>query len=198
MTSRSHRAAAVLVAVVGIAAAILFAASARADDLNAAWAALREGGHVALMRHASAPGTGDPPGFDLEDCATQRNLSAAGRAEAQAIGAAFRSRNVDVDGIYSSQWCRCLETAELLDLGPVTPFAPINSFFNRLERKAPQMAALRDWLSEHREDETAVLVTHQVVVTALSDIFPRSGEIVVAKPLADGRVQVIGRIPPPK
>lgn len=185
-----------LVAVM-FAAALLAAATARADDAETAWSALRAGGHVALMRHASAPGTGDPADFRLEDCATQRNLSAAGRAEAEAIGAAFRARKIAVDGVYSSQWCRCLDTARLLDLGDVTPFPPLNSFFRRPGRERPQMAALRAWLAERPADDVAVLVTHQVVVTALTDIFPRSGEIVVARPLADGSLQVVGRIPPP-
>jgi len=186
-----------LVPVIALAL-LLVPVRGRADDAEAAWAALRAGGHVALMRHATAPGSGDPSGFNLEDCATQRNLSAAGRAEARAIGAAFRARAIAVDGVYSSQWCRCLETARLLDLGPVEPFPPLNSFFGQPEREPSQMAALRSWLAERPEGAVGVLVTHQVVVTALTDIFPRSGEIIVGKALTDGRLQVVGRIPPPR
>ncbi len=191
--TRPARLAAVTIAAV----TLLFMPGARADEVEAAWAALRAGGHIALMRHASAPGTGDPAGFRLEDCATQRNLSLAGRAEAGAIGTALRARGVTADGVYSSRWCRCLETARLLQLGRVVPFPPLDSFFNRPEREAPQLAALRAWLSERRPGGNAVLVTHQVVVTALSGILPRSGEIVVAKALADGRLSIVGRIPPP-
>ncbi len=186
-----------LAAVTIAAVALLFMSGARAEEVEAAWAALRTGGHIAMMRHASAPGTGDPAGFRLEDCTTQRNLSVAGRAEAEAIGAALRARGVTVNDVYSSRWCRCLDTARLLQLGKVVPFSPLDSFFNRPEQEAPQLAALRVWLSKPRPGGNAVLVTHQVVVTALSGIFPRSGEIVVAKPLADGSLSVVGRIPPP-
>ncbi|MBL8660264.1 MAG: histidine phosphatase family protein [Rhodospirillales bacterium] len=149
------------------------------------------------MRHASAPGTGDPAGFRLDDCATQRNLSTAGRAEARAIGASFRAHDIAVADVYSSQWCRCLETARLLDLGPVAPLPLLNSFFASSDQEPAQMAALRAWLGAREANATAVLVTHQVVVTALSGVFPRSGEIVVARVLADGGLRVVGRIPPP-
>lgn len=192
----THRVAR-LAAVAIVAVALLAAARLSADDAGTAWAALRAGGHVALIRHASAPGTGDPAGFRLDDCATQRNLSAAGRAEAQTIGASFRAHDIAVAGVYSSQWCRCLDTARLLDLGPVEPLAPLNSFFASPDQEAAQMAALRAWLGAHEADAATVLVTHQVVVTALSGIFPRSGEIVVARVLADGGLRVVGRIPPP-
>ena len=92
-------------------------------------AALREGRAVALMRHATAPGTGDPAGFALGDCTTQRNLSAAGREQARATGARLRAAGIAMARIYSSQWCRCLETARLLGLGEVTELPALNSFF---------------------------------------------------------------------
>ena len=181
-----------------IAASVLLAAPGAAwAGEAAAWAALREGGHVAVVRHASAPGTGDPPGFRLADCATQRNLSPAGRHEAKAIGDAFRKHAVRVAGVYSSQWCRCLETARLMGLGEVTPFPPLNSFFEAPEREPAQMAALRSWLAEQPLDGTVVLVTHQVVITSLTGIFPAAGQIVVARTADDGSLDVVGRIPPP-
>src|SRR5918998_375059 len=100
--------------------ALLLIAPPAAADPAAAWAALRQGGHVALMRHADAPGgAGDPPGFRLDDCATQRNLSPKGRAEAAAAGAKFRAERVAVAKVLSSPWCRCLDTARLMDVGPV-------------------------------------------------------------------------------
>lgn len=183
--------AAAVIAVPGVAA------GGRADSVDAAWAALRAGGHVALVRHATAPGTGDPADFRLEDCATQRNLSAAGRSQATAIGDEIRARGVRIDAVRSSQWCRCLETARLLGLGPVTAMPALNSFFNRPEREEPQLAALRDWLAQARPEGAAVLVTHQVVITALSGVFPRSGEIIVGEPQAGGGFRLVGRIPPP-
>jgi len=92
---------------------------ASADEAEA-WTALRAGRHVALMRHTDAPGgAGDPPGFRVDDCATQRNLSAKGRADALRIGARLRSEGIAVERILSSPWCRCIDTATLLELGPV-------------------------------------------------------------------------------
>ena len=86
----------------------------------AAWAALRQGGRAALMRHADAPGgAGDPPGFRLDDCTTQRNLSARGREDAEAIGERLRIERVAVTKLLSSPWCRCVDTARLLNIGPV-------------------------------------------------------------------------------
>ncbi|MFZ1068724.1 MAG: histidine phosphatase family protein, partial [Pseudolabrys sp.] len=85
-----------------------------ADDNASAWTALRADGHVALIRHASAPGSaGDPADYKLDDCATQRNLSEQGRAEAHALGERFRTQRVKVGKIVSSQWCRCRQTADL-------------------------------------------------------------------------------------
>jgi 8-oxo-(d)GTP phosphatase len=87
--------------------------------------------HVLLLRHALAPGTGDPSGFQLEDCATQRNLSDAGREQARALGDRLRAAGVAEARVYSSRWCRCLETARLLELGPVEPEPALDSFFQR-------------------------------------------------------------------
>ena len=95
------------------------AAACAETDEAALWAALREGGHVALMRHAIAPGVGDPAGFRLDDCTTQRKLSAQGRAQARAIGERFRANGIATAAVFSSQWCRCLDTARELALGEV-------------------------------------------------------------------------------
>src|SRR4051794_8735419 len=109
---------------------IVFAAAPAFADEAAAWAALREGGHIILMRHATTtPGVGDPPNFRLNDCATQRLLSDAGRAQARAIGTVLRQRGVNADRVLSSAWCRCVDTAELMAVGPVEIFEPLNSFF---------------------------------------------------------------------
>src|ERR1700747_3225986 len=104
--------------------AILLGFCTRAEIAGAAeaeaWAALRAGRHVALMRHTDAPGSaGDPPGFRLDDCATQRNISAKGRMDAATIGARLKSEGIAVERILSSPWCRCMDTATLLELGPV-------------------------------------------------------------------------------
>lgn len=97
---------------------------ARADEVSA-WAALRAGGHVALVRHTDAPGgAGDPPGFRLDDCATQRNLSDKGRLDAMQIGRRLKSEGVAIEKILASPWCRCMETARLLELGRLKPRRP--------------------------------------------------------------------------
>ena len=91
-----------------------------ATDGEAAWSALRRGGFVALMRHADAPGgAGDPPGFKLEDCTTQRNLSEKGQANARAVGTRLKAEGIVIGRLLSSPWCRCLDTARLLEIGPV-------------------------------------------------------------------------------
>jgi broad specificity phosphatase PhoE len=161
------------------------------------WDALHKGEVVLMMRHALAPGGGDPPGFRLDDCATQRNLSAEGRTQARRIGEALRNSGITVDAVYSSQWCRCVETAELLGLGPVIQQPALNSFFSDPERRAPQMAELKRWLVDLRPQGVKVFVTHQVVITALTGIFPQSGEGVVLRWLPGGEVAVVGRLPPP-
>ena len=176
-------------------------AGARDGDTAAVWQALGAGGAIALIRHAEAPGFGDPPGFRLDDCATQRNLSDEGREQARRIGRAFRDAGIAVDRVYSSEWCRCLETAELLGLGPVEPFPALNSFFERPENREPQINILVPWHRGARPDGVFVLVTHQVVISALTRKGARSGEIVVVRPRgggADGNpIEVLGSLPPP-
>ncbi|WP_422367730.1 histidine phosphatase family protein [Pelagibius sp.] len=146
----------------------------------------------AIMRHALAPGTGDPANFTLGDCTTQRNLSDRGRNQARAIGGAIRTAGVSVDRVLTSQWCRCAETARLLDLGTVTAEPAVNSFFADRSTAEKQTAAARDLLAAMPEDQTAILVTHQVNITALIDVFPQSGEVFVLKVAEDSRIDVLG------
>jgi len=159
-----------------------------------AWAALQEPGTVAIMRHALAPGTGDPADFTLGDCGTQRNLNAAGRRQARAIGAAFRDHGIEVDKVLTSQWCRCRDTARLLDLAPVEPFPALNSFFEDRSTADAQTQELRRFLAEQPGSRKLVLVTHQVNITALTGVFPASGEVVVIEAADDGEVTVRGRV----
>lgn len=159
------------------------------------WAALRRPGSFALIRHALAPGTNDPSGFRLDDCATQRNLSAEGRAQAVRIGDLFRANGIAAADVHSSQWCRCLETASLMRLGETRQQPLLNSFFQDRTREARQIESLRQWIGQLGLARPTVFVTHQVVVTALSEIFPGSGEIVVMQRMSDGRLVVQGRLP---
>ena len=144
---------------------------------------LRAGGRIILLRHArTVPGTGDPPGFRLEDCATQRNLSEGGQAQARAIGEALRRERVPVDRVLSSRWCRCLDTARLLGLGKVEPFEPLNSFFEERGQQEAQTRAVRERMAAWRGPGNLMMVTHQVNITAASRVYPASGEAVVMEP----------------
>ena len=175
-----------------IAVILSAAAPARADEA-AAWEALREGGKILLMRHATTnSGVGDPPGFRLDDCSTQRVLSSAGRDQAKSIGAALRENRVKAGRILTSAWCRCVDTAELMDVGAVEIFEPLNSFFNSRDAERRQTEALREIVGDWKGPGTLVLVTHQVNVTALTGVVPASGEMVVLRP--DG--EAVGRISP--
>jgi phosphohistidine phosphatase SixA len=132
---------------------------ASADE--ALWTLPKAGGQVVVIRHSSTePGIGDPPGFRLDDCSTQRNLSAAGREEARRIGAAFRDRGVPVGRVLSSRWCRCLETT-LLAFGTVEPWAPPDSFFDARSREPDRTRRVRQLAGERPDSGNLILVTHQ-------------------------------------
>lgn len=158
---------------------------------EAAWAALRAGGAVVVLRHAqTVPGIGDPPGYQLEDCMTQRNLSDEGRQQARRLGAALRGAGVAIGEVLSSRWCRCLDTATEA-FGRVTPWPAADSFFDRQggqgadgrdDPSARQTAELRRRVAAHRGRDTLVIVTHQVNITALTGVVPAMGELVVLKP----------------
>ena len=180
-----------------LAIGLLAAPVAAADDSQEAWAALVNGGHVALIRHGNAPpGYGDPPGFQIDDCTTQRNLDEKGRAQAGALGEAFRQHGVRADKILSSPWCRCLETARLMVLGPVE-----GTWAAAASDKSPErLAALRQILANWRGPGTLVVVTHALTVQALVGIMPGQAETVVVRPKLgkEPSVEVVGRIPVPK
>ena len=168
-----------------------------ANDTNqeeTLWKALRSGGHVALMRHALAPGTGDPPEFSIVDCSTQRNLSDEGRQQAKRIGDRFRAKGISSALVYSSQWCRCVDTAELLELGVVKELPTLNSFFQDFERRQPQSQQLRKWIAKQNLDKPLVLVTHQVNINALTNVYTSSGEMVIVRRNDDGNITVLGNI----
>lgn len=170
--------------------------SAAASDDAGLWAKLKTPGHFAIMRHALAPGTGDPADFDVADCRTQRNLSAAGRRQSERTGDAFRKNGIAEAAVYSSRWCRCLDTARLLNLGPVKALEPLNSFFADMSRGPAQIRTLRETVAAMDLARPVVMVTHQVVITGLADVFPASGEIVVMRRRNDGTTVVVGRISP--
>ncbi|MFN2353330.1 MAG: histidine phosphatase family protein [Desulfopila sp.] len=155
---------------------------------------LKAGHSFILMRHAIAPGTGDPDNFALNDCSTQRNLSDAGRQQALAIGDTLRANGIVEANVFSSQWCRCLETAELLKLGEVRELPPLNSFFRQYARRDQQIENLQEWLDTRDFDIPHVLVTHQVNITALTGYYPALGEMVIVHRSAAGDIEVLGSI----
>jgi broad specificity phosphatase PhoE len=148
--------------------------------------------HMVVLRHARAPGTGDPPNFRLGDCSTQRNLSDAGRQQAARIGRRLREAGLAETKVYSSQWCRCLETARELAVGPVVELPPLNSFFEASDRERGQTEALRAWIASANLSRPVVLVTHQVNITALTGIFPAEGEILILR-RDSGNLSVVAR-----
>lgn len=180
-----------LLAAALMAAFILPPAPTAADTR---FARLSEPGIVAIVRHAYAPGSGDPADFALDDCTTQRNLDARGRDQAREIGAAIRAAGVSVDRVLTSQWCRCRDTARLLSLGPVEDLPALNSFFRNRARAGRQTAALRRFLFGLPPGETVVLVTHYVNIAALTGRAVASGEVLLLRVGPGGTISAVDGI----
>ena len=172
----------------------LITTSAVAAD---AWAELALPGSIVLFRHATAPGIGDPPGFKLDDCATQRNLDDRGRVEATKLGEQFRSRKIQIGAVLTSQWCRTRETARLAFGSQARDEPAFNSFFRlSSETSATQTAQARAVLARWRGPGALVVVTHQVNITALTGVGAASAEGVVVRAATDGSLQVVATIEP--
>jgi broad specificity phosphatase PhoE len=169
------------------------------EDAEEAWEALGNGGHVALIRHGNAPPGfgGDPPGFRLDDCTTQRNLDDKGRAQSKALGEAFRNHGVRVDRVVSSPVCRCMETASLMAVGQVD-----GSWALLPDRDAarPRLRELKEIVSSWRGAGTLVLVTHGFTIEALIGMIPEQAETIVLRPTpgVEPGAHVVGRIAPPR
>jgi len=147
------------------------------------------------MRHALAPGTGDPVGFEPGRCETQRNLSDAGREQAVAMGDALRANGIEAATVLSSEWCRCLETARGLDMGDPEPVALLNSFFQDRSVAEEQTLALHALLDQWllSPDGARVLVTHQVNIRALTGEYTGSGDMLIVT-VEDGETVVLARL----
>ncbi len=171
-------------------------AGAAQQEGAALWRLLQGGGHVVLMRHAATiPGIGDPPGFQLGQCATQRNLSASGRKDAERIGAAFKRHAVPVAAVLSSHWCRCTDTARLA-FGRAEPAFMLDSLFtDDAAARQRKMDATRAFLASYKSAGNLVLVTHDVNIRALVGEYASQGEMIVALAQADGTLKVLGRLP---
>jgi phosphohistidine phosphatase SixA len=181
-----------MVAVLVLVSSLLVPTATRAqDDLLGA---LRTAGHFGLMRHSTAPGTDAPPNFRLGDCATQRNLSAGGRMQAQAIGARLRAARLTDVRLVSSQWCRCLDTARLLAIGPVEELSALNSLVSYPGESATRTQDARSWILGQDVMRPTILVTHQINISALVGAYPNEGDIVVVQRTAGGDLRVVGTI----
>lgn len=164
---------------------------AHADE--ALWRALQQGGHVLFIRHAlTTPGFGDPPGFELEDCSTQRNLSDEGRAQARRMGEALRERRVPIGEVLSSPWCRCLETARLA-FDRAKTWDALSNLHARQQNAEKQVRAMRPRIAAHAGEDNLVLVSHGSTALALTGEHPAMGELLVLKPQPGGFL-VAGRL----
>ena len=142
---------------------------------------LKQGGKLIFIRHAYAPGGGDPDNFDINDCNTQRNLSNSGREQANKIGSFFKVNNILINKIYSSEWCRCKETA-LIAFNDFENKSFLNSFFNPkfAQNKEPQIKKLKRFIKNWDGKKNLVFVTHYVVISEILNYGASSGEIVIS------------------
>ena len=142
---------------------------------------LEKGGNLIFIRHAYAPGGGDPDNFNINDCSTQRNLSDKGREQAKNIGIFFKNNQIPIDKVISSEWCRCKETA-LIAFKNYETENFLNSFYSAkfAKNRKMQMKKLKDYVKSWNGDKNLVLVTHYVVISEALNYAPSSGEIVIA------------------
>lgn len=172
---------------------LLVLASSAACANESLWQQVAAGGQVLFIRHAeTTPGVGDPPGFRLGDCATQRNLSAAGRAQARRMATEFSRRGVPIGEVLSSPWCRCIETAQLA-FGRSKSWPALSNLFGRSSESERQVRALRPRIAAHHDKDNLVLVSHGSTAAALTGEHPGMGEVLVLTPSGTG-FRVAGRL----
>ena len=155
--------------------------SVKADSKQTLINELQKGGKLIFIRHAYAPGGGDPDNFDINDCNTQRNLSNSGREQANKIGSFFKDNNILIDKIYSSEWCRCKETA-LIAFNDFENKSFLNSFFSSKfsQNKDPQIKKLKKFIKNWDGKKNLVFITHYVVISEILTYGSSSGEIVIS------------------
>lgn len=185
------RALVAVTAFVAIITAVNLTLAQAADD---GWTIAARPGHVVLMRHALAPGVGDPPGLRVGDCATQRNLDETGRQQARRLRAALEKNGLRFDTVLSSAWCRCLETARLATGGEPQVFSGLNSFFDDPRREPAQVAEIKARVKSLPSNARVLMVTHQVVITALTGRTTSYGQMVVARRRLDGSLTPVATI----
>ena len=152
---------------------------------------LENGGKLIFIRHAYAPGIGDPNNFNLNDCSTQRNLNSIGRKQAKDIGEFFRENKIKIYKVLSSEWCRCKETADIAFKNYSTN-SFLNSFYNSkyAKNKDKQVVALNNYVKKFKSDKNLIFVTHYVLISEVLNYGPSSGEIVVS----DRNFNIVGTV----
>ena len=170
---------------------ISLTSSVKADFNKKLLNQLEDGGKLIFIRHAYAPGSGDPNNFNLNDCSTQRNLNDEGRKQAEYIGEFFRKKKIKIDKVLSSEWCRCKETAKIAFKNFSTN-SFLNSFYSSkfAKNKNKQIDALNNYINKFKSNKNLVLVTHYVLISEVLNYGPSSGEIVVS----DKNFNIIGTI----
>jgi phosphohistidine phosphatase SixA len=152
--------------------------------------AMQDGHHVLLMRHADAPGYGDPQGYQLNQCSTQRNLGERGRIQAQAIGEWLAKQSITKAQLYSSAWCRCLDTATLLNKGQVKKEAALGSFFDDMSQAKKQTEDLAKLIQTERikyPNAPIIMVTHHVNIESYTGKVLNSGDMILVKINSSGQ-----------
>ena len=155
--------------------------TANADLGNNLTHDLAKGGKLIFIRHAYAPGGGDPNNFDIQDCNTQRNLNNSGRQQAKQIGIFIKDNNIPIDRVISSEWCRCIETA-IIAFNKYETKSFLNSFFSEkfVSNKNKQINDLKKYINEWSGDNNLVLVTHYVTIQEVLNVTSSSGELIIA------------------
>ena len=153
----------------------------KADSKTQVLEYLKKGNNLIFIRHAYAPGSGDPDNFDIYDCSTQRNLSKLGRKQSKKIGNFFEKNKIPIEQVITSEWCRCKETAQIA-FGKFETKNFLNSFFSVkfLRNKKTQIKDLKKFINNWNSDKNLILVTHYVVIKEVLDYAPSSGEIVIS------------------
>ena len=168
---------------------LVFSFQLQANEIN--WNPAQDGDKIILIRHAKAPGGGDPEGFKIEDCKTQRNLDIMGINQSKKIGKLFRENEIKIDKVLSSQWCRCKDTAKYA-FNEYNTFSALNSFYSSkfAKNEKRQIQELKNYIKNWESKKNLILVTHYVVISSMLDIGVNSGEIIIS----NKNFEIIGSI----
>ena len=152
---------------------------------------LKDGKKIIFIRHAIAPGSGDPKNFNIKKCSTQRNLNDEGKIQSKKIGNFFKINKIEISKILSSEWCRCKDTAKIA-FGKFETFNALNSFYEARfqENRSSQLRDLRNFISSWESDSNLILVTHYVVIYDLLNSAVSSGEMIIT----DKKLNIIGNL----